>query len=237
MKTKYLITLISSVLLFTACTSSGDGMESSSQITMESLESSITKLPDESTEAVDSNESFGLLYVREEEKLAHDVYVVLFEKWGSRIFQNIAYSEQAHTDAIKTLLDNYGLPDPAADLPPGQFNDLSLQNLYDEITNQGSLSSTDALKIGASIEEIDIQDLRMRLEGELPEDIRKVYENLLAGSYNHIFAFVTTLERQTGEIYTPQYLSSDEYQDALAQGRDSGHGDGGGGFYGGTSTP
>lgn len=35
----------------------------------------------------------GLLFMREEEKLAHDVYLALYAKWGLPIFQNIAQSE------------------------------------------------------------------------------------------------------------------------------------------------
>ncbi len=59
----------------------------------------------------------GLLYMREEEKLAHDVYVTLYGIWGTPVFQNIANSEQTHTEAVKNLLDIYGLEDPPS-APP-----------------------------------------------------------------------------------------------------------------------
>ena len=39
----------------------------------------------------------------------------LYKMWGLTIFSNIASSEQKHMDAIKTLLDRYGLDDPAAE--------------------------------------------------------------------------------------------------------------------------
>jgi hypothetical protein len=39
-------------------------------------------------------EAAGLAYMREEEKLAHDVYLALYEQWGSTIFRSIASSEQ-----------------------------------------------------------------------------------------------------------------------------------------------
>ena len=38
----------------------------------------------------------GLSYMREEEKLARDVYLALYEKWGIRTFLNIAKAEQQH---------------------------------------------------------------------------------------------------------------------------------------------
>lgn len=100
----------------------------------------------------------GLTYVREEEKLARDVYLFLYDMWGLQVFQNIADSEQTHTDAVKTLLDAYGLTDPAAATQPGEFVNPDLQALYNQLTAQGSLSLADALKVGAAIEEIDILD-------------------------------------------------------------------------------
>jgi len=54
------------------------------------------------------SEMQGLILMREEEKLARDVYTTLGEKWDLNIFINIAGSEQTHTDAVKYLLDRYG---------------------------------------------------------------------------------------------------------------------------------
>ena len=52
-----------------------------------------------------------LQFMREEEKLAHDVYVVFSEMYAgeasrSKIFAQIAESEQRHTDAVKGLLED-----------------------------------------------------------------------------------------------------------------------------------
>lgn len=170
----------------------------------------------------------GLLYVREEEKLAWDVYLFLYDRWGVQVFQNIASSEQAHTDAVKTLLDAYGLTDPAASTQSGEFVNPDLQALYNQLTAQGSLSLAEALKVGAAIEEIDIHDLNQQMADGLPDDIRCIYENLLFGSYNHLSTFTSTLERQTGEIYAPQYMSLEAYQSALDQAARGGYGGGNG---------
>jgi hypothetical protein len=76
--------------------------------------------------SLDPYEIESLLYVREEEKLARDTYLTLYEVWGMEIFQTIADSEQSHMDAIKVLLDKYNLEDPA--LPEiGVFQDDFLQ--------------------------------------------------------------------------------------------------------------
>lgn len=156
-------------------------------------------------------EANALLYMREEEKLAHDVYLALYNQWQLPIFQNIANSEQTHTDAIKTLLDRYGLQDPAYG-EAGVFANQTLQDLYDQLVAQGSQSLAKALKVGAAIEEIDILDLEQPITQTSQPDIALVYENLLRGSQNHLRSFVSTLQNQTGETYQPQYLSQDAYQ-------------------------
>lgn len=153
----------------------------------------------------------GLIFMREEEKLAHDVYTYLFNVWNVAIFDNISNSEKTHTDAILTLLDRYNITDPVGSNTESIFVDSSLQNLYDTLVAQGSTSLIDALLVGAAIEEIDlidIQNLVDLLEGN--EDIALVYDNLMKGSRNHLRAFVSNLEAK-GVTYQPQYLSQDEY--------------------------
>jgi len=152
-----------------------------------------------------SSEEEGLVFMREEEKLAHDVYVTLYAQWGLPVFQNIANSEATHTAAIQTLLDRYGIADPAAGNEVGEFTNTDLQTLYDQLVAQGSQSLADALKVGAAIEELDIRDLQTRLAQTFSADIQLVYNNLLRGSENHLHAFTSTLQRQTGENYVPQY--------------------------------
>ncbi|MBN2391605.1 MAG: DUF2202 domain-containing protein [Anaerolineae bacterium] len=170
-----------------------------------------------SSGTLSEDEAAGLLFMREEEKLAHDVYLALYAEWQLPIFQNIAGSEQTHTDSVLQLITRYGLDDPAAGLAAGEFTDPTLQSLYDQLVAQGSASLEAALRVGAAIEEIDILDLEERLAQTDKADIQRVYENLLAGSRNHLRAFVGTLEQQAGTNYTPQYLTQAVY-DAIVSG-------------------
>ena len=153
----------------------------------------------------------ALNFMREEEKLAHDIYLYLYEIWGQPTFQNIAASEQNHTQAVLSLLDRYGLEDPASE-DAGKFTNQELQALYDTLIAQGSQSLIEALKVGAAIEEIDILDLETRIEQTASPDILRVFENLKKGSINHLRAFTNTLTSQTGAAYQPQYLSESAYQ-------------------------
>ncbi len=192
-----------------------------------SVETEASSVPDTSAEPIETAvnvlasglsqaEVDSLTYMREEEKLAHDVYLTLYDVWGLNLFQNIAGSEQTHTDAVAGLLYTYNIPDPADTSPVGAFVNPDLQTLYDDLVAWGSKSLSDALKVGAAIEEIDILDLEEALTFINANDIRTVYQNLLKGSENHLRAFTSTLERQTGEIYEPQYMDADAYESIVS---------------------
>lgn len=170
---------------------------------------------------LNEEEAAALLYMYEEEKLARDVYNTLYATWNIPTFQNIASSEQMHMDAVKTLLDRYGLTAP--ELAPGSFADASLQNLYTALVAQGSQSIGDALKVGAAIEEIDILDLQTRLAATDNTDIQMIYQNLVKGSNSHLQAFSNALLNQTGETYQPQYMSAEMYAAAIAATQGNGH--------------
>jgi hypothetical protein len=149
-----------------------------------------------------------MLFMREEEKLARDVYLQLHEIWGTPIFANIAVSEQRHMDSVLKLLDKYGLEDSA--LPAiGGFSDSDLQKLHDSLIDQGKDSQLEALYAGGFIEETDIIDLQNAIDATDKTDIINVYENLLKGSRNHLRAFVSAIESQ-GVVYVPQALTEEE---------------------------
>jgi hypothetical protein len=183
--------------------------------------SELTNLLPPTLGELSDEESAALLYLREEEKLAHDVYVTLYAQWSLPIFQNISQSEQTHTDAVKTLLDRYGVSDPATSAV-GVFTNPDLQALYTDLVDRGSRSLAEALKVGAAIEEIDILDLETRLAQTDNADIQQVFNNLMNGSYNHLRSFSSTLNTQTGETYQPQYLNIQDYQTILTAGTSAG---------------
>jgi len=168
----------------------------------------------DSGEELSSSDEEALIYMREEEKLAHDVYIAMYEQWGLPLFQNISRSEQAHTDAIKTLLDAYNIPDPAS-TDPGVFTNPELQALHNQLVTQGKQSLSEALLVGAAIEEIDILDLQESLGVSDNSNIQRVFNNLLRGSINHLKAFTSTFFAETGETYQPQFMSAEELEISL----------------------
>ena len=156
-----------------------------------------------------------LLYMREEEKVARDVYAALYDRWGLQVFQSIAQSEQNHMDSILELLNAYGLDDPAAQTKAGEFSNTDLQQLYDTLVAQGQVSLEEALRVGALIEEVDILDLQDAIQNTDKADIAHVYTNLMFGSENHLRSFTAQLERQIGLTYEPLYLDQESYQQII----------------------
>ena len=158
----------------------------------------------------------SVCYMRKEEKLAHDIYSAFHELWGNEtfpIFANIAESEQRHSDAVKWLIDNYQLPDPAIS-EQGKFTEPRLQNLYQELLQTGQTSIIAALQVGTALEEIDITDLNSTLRNSRNPNIRRVYQELLQGSHDHLRAFVHQLKLH-GISYTPQTLEPAEFEEIL----------------------
>jgi hypothetical protein len=160
-------------------------------------------------------ESDGLRFVREEEKLARDVYTTLYADWQAREFLSIAGSEQRHMDAVKVLLDRYAVADPVGTNPVGVFTDPNLQSLYDQLVARGRLSLVDALTVGATIEDLDLRDVVAVLAEADDVDLDTVYQNLAKGSRNHLRAFVAALAAE-GATYTPQYIDADTYAAIIA---------------------
>ena len=112
------------------------------------------------TESLSAAEAASLAFMREEEQLAHDVYVYSAQLWTLLpIFSQIADSEASHVAAVQSLLDRYGLPNPLAGLPLGSFSTAEFQALYEELVAATSLGLVDALKVGLQIEELDIRDI------------------------------------------------------------------------------
>ena len=153
------------------------------------------------TPVLSDKEASDLIFLREEEKLARDVYLALYGAWGTPIFLNISASEQKHTDAVANLIAKYGLEDPVVDDTPGVFTNPDLAQLYIDLVTQGTeetTSLTDALDVGVFIEELDIHDIKdLMFPDATQTDVQRVLANLLAGSYNHLDAFEKSLAALT----------------------------------------
>lgn len=156
-----------------------------------------------------------LLHMREEEKLARDVYITLYNIYKIPIFNNISKSEERHMSEVKELIDKYQLEDPVTDDSVGKFSNPKFTELYNTLVERGKKSLVEALTVGAFIEDLDIKDLQNAIARTNKSDIKIVYENLTKASKNHIRSFIRQLQRY-GQTYTPVYITQEELKEILA---------------------
>lgn len=189
---------------------------------------------------LDYNEETHLIFMREEEKLARDVYVTMAGLYPEfTVFSNIVSSEQKHTDTMKDKLDMFNITDPSTDDTVGAFTGEDFGWYFLEkfaiLTNWGRVSALDALYVGAYIEELDMHDIvhcpKVIVEtdngigedecGMLYTDVKTLlnsYDSLLEGSKNHLRAYVKNIETFIGAgNYQAQYLSQEEVDEILGR--------------------
>ncbi|MCF8274633.1 MAG: DUF2202 domain-containing protein [Flavobacteriaceae bacterium] len=155
----------------------------------------------------------ALLFMLEEEKLARDTYEFLDGQWGINQFANIKKSEQSHMNAIINLLELSNTPYTI--LPYGEFEDEALQNYYNQFVESGQISLSNALQIGATIEDLDIVDLEEYIDNTTNTSLISVFESLKCGSGNHLRSFVSTIE-SIGDTYTTQFLTEEAYNQIIS---------------------
>lgn len=185
-----------------------------------------TITPDDDPNTLNATEKENLLFLREEEKLARDVYHALDAEWGGSIgvFASIESSEQSHMDAVLALLDSYGLTDPASP-EYGVFNDDFLQTLYGTLVADGGESLEGGITVGCFIEDYDIHDIDVAMMETTNPDILSTLENLQLGSRNHMRSFYGALEdiaqdaglvvNDYGYYYTPKYISQETFEEIV----------------------
>lgn len=172
------------------------------------------------TSALTDAEVASLLKMKEEEKLARDVYSALYQKWGNPVFSRISVAENNHLNAIVNLLKYYGEADTLIS-DAGTFADANVQTLYNNLVSQGSAAVEEGYKTGALIEEMDLKDLGEVIAATSNTNIIMVYENLERGSRNHLRAFYRQLTA-LGIVYTPAYLTQAEYDQIVSSSMEKG---------------
>jgi hypothetical protein len=130
-----------------------------------------------------------LVAMAQEERLAHDLYAAFAAKYDAVVFDRIADSENRHLAAVRTLLTRYGVADPTAGRPAGQFSDTAVQATYDKLLAEGQAGQADALRTGVTVEQTDIADLTAALDGLSAPDVTQVYTQLRMASQHHLAAF------------------------------------------------
>jgi hypothetical protein len=214
-KIKLISAMLFTVLTVTACNDNSEkrmllevDSEGITNINFNLLSSQLNVIP---LGDLSNAEAQSIIFMREEEKLARDVYTELYKSYLDSIFINIAASEQTHTDAVSSLIIRYKLNDPMAVDVDGEFENSELQIIYDSLIASGAISLLEGLYVGARVEELDIYDIE-RLTKIIVDnsDIVLIYNNLLKDSRNHLRSFNKQITL-IGGYYTPIYISQTEY--------------------------
>lgn len=183
---KHLLALISVFTLALLLSSCADQVTDTYSSATDDQLKDVVLAPGELSE----EEVAGLIYMRQEEKVARDVYMVLGEKWNENIFTKISTSEQSHMDAVKKMIFKYELTDPVDEFETvGLFLDEGFQTMYNDLIAQGLVSKEDAMLVGQIIENQDIADLDAQILITDNPDLEKMYERLKAGSERHLNSF------------------------------------------------
>ena len=190
------VILIFSLSLFSSCSDDNDDIND-----------------DLTNQSLSEDDKSALLFMLEEEKLARDTYIYLNDLWAINQFNNIKDSEQTHMNLVEDLLIQNNIEYSIE--PVGEFQNQTLQNFYDQFVIDGAISSSNAMQIGATIEDVDIKDLQDFLDITTHLDLVAVFESLQCGSRNHLRSFIQGIENR-GEIYTPQFLTQEEFDAIIA---------------------
>lgn len=164
--------------------------------------------------ALTHEEIDDLLFLREEEKLARDVYLYSYNKYNVQIFKNISNSEIQHMNNVLQLLNKYNLQDSASP-NIGEFHNVTLQSVYNELIIQSDISLLEALKVGDKIEDLDIRDIGLNEARTSKLDILSLYSTLKCGSRNHLRNFNNQVLQNNG-FYIPEFISQEEFNDIIS---------------------
>lgn len=165
-------------------------------------------------DTISKQEIENLQFLKEEEKLAREVYLFSYDLYGQNIFKNISNSEQSHMNSVSVIMEKYGIKDLSFD-ERGKFSNLELQQLYDDLVDLSKISLENALTVGATVEDLDINDLNNFISNADHQDMIEMYQLLNCGSRNHLRAYTNNLE-SLDLTYDPQFISVEEYDMILS---------------------
>ena len=131
----------------------------------------------------------SILLLREEEKLARDVYLTLSEKWNVPVFKNIAQAEARHMSVMKMLVDRYGLEDPVKDDTVGTFTSPEFRQVVSGTCGFRFRLAGRRIQGRREDRGTGYQGFAGFTGNVQSTDVRRVYQNLLRASENHLRAF------------------------------------------------
>jgi hypothetical protein len=128
----------------------------------------------------------ALRYIREEVKLARDLYKALAGIWQLDVFKKAVNSKQSLMDAVSYLLKQHGIDEPEE--AACKYANADLRELYSYLIDQGKVSRNNAIDVTILIEQTVIADLNDVILQTNEKDVQKVLTLLMKGSEKHLHA-------------------------------------------------
>jgi len=184
---------------------SGCGYSDTNQTKMKSI-----NLDDYNLTALDDNQKYSLAYMWNEERLAQDLYLNLYNVNSDAIqLYNIALKSEAyHIELVENLVkaydlnitnlvdytQNYSEAELKA-MPAGTYGVTAIQDLYNTLYNNGAASVQASLEVGCMVEVTDIDDLdKYIIDAKENQALIDTFNLLKDGSYSHYWAFDRALK-------------------------------------------
>lgn len=140
-----------------------------------------------------------------EERLAEDVYTLMVAKYPQFTeVMNIINSEEKHSEQVGRLLDARGIARPT---DYGSYS-----GTYETLKNMIDTSLTQAIEAWVMVEVWDIDHLLSEYKKIEDTDVRRVFENIGGGSFNHLRAFLRLSTENNYTVTTDfaRYMTPEE---------------------------
>ena len=141
------------------------------------------------SKALSNFEKDGLVRLLETQKMHRDVYTWMNSQFPSSVFAGLASDDGNYMDRLSQMVDRYGITNPTLDKLPGEFEDVGVQNQYNEFVRL-TAGDLEAMVENAKVMDQEmictVQEQQLNLCGN--DDLRQIYGNLIQQSKNQLQA-------------------------------------------------
>ncbi len=131
----------------------------------------------------------GLVALLETQKMHRDVYAWMNDQFPSAVFAALAESDGEGMERLSQAVNKYGIYNPTSNRLPGEFEDVGLQNRYNEFIRL-TVGDLPAMIENARVMEEEVicqlQEQQLCLCGN--DDLRELYGNLIQESKTQLQA-------------------------------------------------
>lgn len=229
----YLITAtLAGLFTLASCSQSDDVVQDDSTLSILKVEEDGTSMMTranitpvmEATSPLTADETEFLYAIREDEKIAHDVYAAFSALYpAAKTISKIMTAESSHISAAEAVLDYYEIEYPPLS-DTGIFEDADRQALYNDLITKGT-TLIKAYGTMALMEEETVYAYKSIQNQLTNSNLSLLLSQLIKASSNHLRATVRQVVKLGGS-YSPAYLSDEEYQTIINMAFENGN------FYG-----